>query len=53
MAPFKNSKIKQVASGRFGVTPAYLTSAEVLQIKVAQGRNPVKAVNYQVVKSMA
>jgi glutamate synthase (NADPH) large chain len=36
----KNSKIKQVASGRFGVTPAYLTSAEVLQIKVAQGAKP-------------
>ncbi|WP_022954909.1 glutamate synthase large subunit [Perlucidibaca piscinae] len=36
----KNSKIKQVASGRFGVTPAYLSSAEVLQIKVAQGAKP-------------
>lgn len=36
----KNSKIKQIASGRFGVTPAYLTSAEVLQIKVAQGAKP-------------
>lgn len=36
----KNSKIKQVASGRFGVTPAYLASAEVLQIKVAQGAKP-------------
>lgn len=36
----KNSKIKQVASGRFGVTAAYLTSAEVLQIKVAQGAKP-------------
>ena len=36
----RNSKIKQVASGRFGVTPAYLTSAEVLQIKVAQGAKP-------------
>ncbi len=36
----KVSKIKQVASGRFGVTPAYLTSAEVLQIKVAQGAKP-------------
>ena len=36
----KNSKIKQVASGRFGVTPAYLTSAEVLQIKIAQGAKP-------------
>ncbi len=36
----KTSKIKQVASGRFGVTPAYLVSAEVLQIKVAQGAKP-------------
>jgi glutamate synthase (NADPH/NADH) large chain len=36
----KRSKIKQVASGRFGVTPAYLRSAEVLQIKVAQGAKP-------------
>lgn len=36
----KVSKIKQVASGRFGVTPAYLSSAEVLQIKVAQGAKP-------------
>jgi glutamate synthase (NADPH/NADH) large chain len=36
----KNSKIKQIASGRFGVTPAYLRSAEELQIKVAQGAKP-------------
>ncbi len=36
----KNSKIKQIASGRFGVTPAYLASAEELQIKVAQGAKP-------------
>jgi len=36
----KTSKIKQVASGRFGVTPEYLVNAEVLQIKVAQGAKP-------------
>ncbi|WP_049621579.1 glutamate synthase large subunit [Frateuria defendens] len=36
----KMSKIKQVASGRFGVTPGYLVNAEVLQIKVAQGAKP-------------
>src|SRR5277367_6174275 len=36
----KNSKIKQVASGRFGVTPSYLINAEVLQIKIAQGAKP-------------
>jgi len=36
----KNSKIKQVASGRFGVTAEYLINAEVLQIKIAQGAKP-------------
>lgn len=36
----RNSKIKQVASGRFGVTPAYLMSAEIIQIKIAQGAKP-------------
>ncbi|MEW6353337.1 MAG: glutamate synthase large subunit [Pseudomonadota bacterium] len=36
----KTSKIKQVAAGRFGVTPAYLVNAEVLQIKIAQGAKP-------------
>ncbi|MFQ5612136.1 MAG: glutamate synthase large subunit [Anaerolineae bacterium] len=35
-----NSAIKQVASGRFGVTPAYLMSARELQIKMAQGSKP-------------
>ncbi|OGA41287.1 MAG: glutamate synthase subunit alpha, partial [Betaproteobacteria bacterium RIFCSPLOWO2_12_FULL_68_19] len=34
------SKIKQVASGRFGVTAEYLASAERLQIKIAQGAKP-------------
>jgi glutamate synthase (NADPH/NADH) large chain len=34
------SKIKQVASGRFGVTAEYLVSAEMLQIKIAQGAKP-------------
>ena len=36
----RSSKIKQVASGRFGVTPTYLVNAEVLQIKIAQGAKP-------------
>jgi len=36
----RNSKIKQVASGRFGVTAHYLMNAEVIQIKVAQGAKP-------------
>ncbi|MAG13769.1 MAG: glutamate synthase large subunit [Spirochaetales bacterium] len=35
-----NSRIKQVASGRFGVTSAYLASAGELQIKMAQGAKP-------------
>ncbi len=36
----KNSAIKQVASGRFGVTSLYLTKATELQIKMAQGAKP-------------
>ena len=36
----KNSKIKQVASGRFGVTSLYLVNAQELQIKMAQGAKP-------------
>ncbi|MEE4192214.1 MAG: glutamate synthase large subunit [Halieaceae bacterium] len=36
----RTSKIKQIASGRFGVTPHYLVNAEVLQIKIAQGAKP-------------
>jgi glutamate synthase (NADPH/NADH) large chain len=38
--PELNSKIKQIASGRFGITPEYLRSAEEIQIKVAQGAKP-------------
>lgn len=34
------SAIKQVASGRFGVTSAYLANADELQIKMAQGAKP-------------
>lgn len=37
---WKNSAIKQVASGRFGVTSNYLTSAAEIQIKMAQGAKP-------------
>ncbi len=36
----RNSAIKQIASGRFGVTAAYLVSARELQIKMAQGAKP-------------
>ena len=37
---FRSSAIKQVASGRFGVTPNYLVNATDLQIKMAQGSKP-------------
>ncbi|MDO5738929.1 MAG: glutamate synthase large subunit [Ornithinimicrobium sp.] len=40
MDPERRSAIKQVASGRFGVTSAYLVSADDIQIKVAQGAKP-------------
>src|SRR5204863_7229480 len=36
----KNCRIKQVASGRFGVTPEYASFADELQIKIAQGSKP-------------
>ena len=36
----KNSRIKQIASGRFGVTPEYLAHGDELQIKMAQGSKP-------------
>ena len=36
----RSSAIKQVASGRFGVTSQYLVSAKELQIKMAQGAKP-------------
>jgi glutamate synthase (ferredoxin) len=36
----RNCRIKQVASGRFGVTPAYASWADELQIKIAQGSKP-------------
>ncbi|HEV3485042.1 MAG TPA: glutamate synthase-related protein, partial [Vicinamibacterales bacterium] len=39
-ADARNSGIKQIASGRFGVTPAYLAHARELQIKMAQGSKP-------------
>lgn len=37
---WRNSAIKQVASGRFGVTSNYLTNAQEIQIKMAQGAKP-------------
>ena len=36
----RDNRIKQVASGRFGVTPAYLRRADELEIKIAQGSKP-------------
>jgi glutamate synthase (NADPH/NADH) large chain len=36
----RNSRIKQVAAGRFGVNAHYLVNADVLQIKIAQGAKP-------------
>jgi glutamate synthase (NADPH/NADH) large chain len=36
----RNNKVKQVASGRFGVTAEYLSHAEEIEIKVAQGAKP-------------
>ncbi len=36
----RNSRIKQIASGRFGVTPQYAAFADELQIKIAQGSKP-------------
>ena len=36
----RRSKIRQIASGRFGVTAEYLVNAEVIQIKIAQGAKP-------------
>ena len=44
------SAIKQVASGRFGVTTEYLVNADEIQIKVAQGPNQVKAVSCRALK---
>ena len=51
--PYENgdnasSPIKQVASGRFGVTAEYLGACEEIEIKVAQGAKPVKAASYPV-----
>ena len=44
------SAIKQVASGRFGVTAEYLVNADEIQIKIAQGQSRVKADNFRDLK---
>ena len=46
----KRSKIKQIASGRFGVTSEYLVNADELQIKMAQGANQEKVDNFQQIR---
>ena len=48
----KRSAIKQIASGRFGVTINYLTNADELQIKIIQGAKPGEGGNYPAAKSM-
>jgi glutamate synthase domain-containing protein 2/glutamate synthase domain-containing protein 3 len=40
LAEWDGSRTKQIASARFGVTPAYLRSADEIQIKIAQGSKP-------------
>ncbi|GHD01440.1 glutamate synthase large subunit [Zhihengliuella salsuginis] len=40
MDPTRRSAVKQIASGRFGVTSQYLTNADDIQIKMAQGAKP-------------
>jgi glutamate synthase domain-containing protein 1 len=46
----KNSKIKQVASGRFGVTANYLVNAEEIKLNLLKVQNLVKVVSYQGIK---
>src|SRR5204863_852521 len=48
-----SSRTKQVASARFGVTPAYLRSADELQIKIAQGSKPGEGGQLPAVKVVA
>jgi glutamate synthase (ferredoxin) len=47
------SRTKQVASARFGVTPAYLRSADELQIKIAQGSKPGEGGQLPAIKVVA
>jgi len=48
-----SSRTKQVASARFGVTPAYLRSADELQIKIAQGSKPGEGGQLPAIKVVA
>lgn len=47
----KVSRIKQVASGRFGVTPAYWSMLMSFRLKSLKARSRAKAVSYRVIKS--
>ena len=48
----RNSAIKQVASGRFGVTSHYMVNAKELQIKMAQGAKPGEGGHLPVIKAI-
>src|SRR5260370_19269538 len=41
--PRRDNRVKQVASARFGVTPRHFRRADELEIKIAQGSNPVES----------
>ena len=45
-----NSKVKQIASARFGVTIEYLNNCKEIEIKILKELNQEKEVNYQVLK---
>ena len=45
-----NSRVKQIASARFGVTIDYLNNCNEIEIKIAQGANQEKEVNFLVLK---
>ena len=45
-----NSKVKQIASARFGVTIEYLNNCNEIEIKIAQGAKPGEVANFQVLK---
>ena len=49
--PARRSAIKQVASGRFGVTSLYLTESDDIQIKMAQGAKPGRAASCPATRS--
>jgi glutamate synthase domain-containing protein 2 len=48
----RRSAVKQVASARFGVTSEYLVNADDLQIKMAQGAKPARAVSCPATRSI-